>query len=109
MVSDDKIYMVMELVSGGELFDQVVADGPMNEPQARRILHELMSALDCAHKQGIFHRDLKVPPLLLRHDSNPATAAGLCSAAVDLEKLMKVLPFPAVTDVGGLTVSQRTS
>ena len=63
MASEEKIYMVMELVSGGELFDKIVAEGPMSEQQARRVLHELMSALDAAHKQGIFHRDLKVPSL----------------------------------------------
>lgn len=28
MASKDKIYVVMELVTGGELFDQIVAEGP---------------------------------------------------------------------------------
>eukprot|EP00951_Prasinocladus_malaysianus_P046903 scaffold648047_cov41-Prasinocladus_malaysianus.AAC.2 len=51
--------MVMELVSGGELFDKIVAEGPMNEAQARKVLQELMDALSACHSAGIYHRDLK--------------------------------------------------
>ena len=41
MASKDKIYMVMEFMSGGELFDKIVADGPLEVstsllPPARR-------------------------------------------------------------------------
>lgn len=60
MASAEKIYVVMELVPGGELFDKIVAEGRMNERQARKVLHELMDALSYCHAQGIYHRDLKV-------------------------------------------------
>uniref|UniRef100_A0A061S7T9 non-specific serine/threonine protein kinase n=1 Tax=Tetraselmis sp. GSL018 TaxID=582737 RepID=A0A061S7T9_9CHLO len=65
MASDECIYMVMELVDGGELFDRIVAEGPMNEPQARKILQELLDALHYCHCQGIYHRDLKPENVLL--------------------------------------------
>lgn len=65
MSSRDKIFMVMELVTGGELFDKVVAEGPMKEPAARRMFSQLLDAVGHCHKQGIFHRDLKPENVLL--------------------------------------------
>ena len=56
MASKDKIYMVMEFMSGGELFDKIVADGPLEEDVARRVFQQLLDALDYCHKRSIFHR-----------------------------------------------------
>jgi len=70
MASEEKIYMVMELVPGGELFDKIVAEGCMNEAQARKVMHELMDALSYCHAQGIYHRDLKPENVLLAEDGS---------------------------------------
>ena len=56
MASKDKIYMVMEFMPGGELFDKIVADGPLEEDVARRVFQQLLDALDYCHKRSIFHR-----------------------------------------------------
>jgi len=70
MASEEKIYMVMELMQGGELFDKIVAEGAMNESQARNLLHQLMSALAYCHAQGIYHRDLKPENVLIASDGS---------------------------------------
>ncbi|KAK9864289.1 hypothetical protein WJX84_010483 [Apatococcus fuscideae] len=70
MASQDKIYMVMELVPGGELFDQVIADGPFKESQSRRVFQQLLDGLEYCHVQGIYHRDLKPENVLLAKDGS---------------------------------------
>lgn len=65
MSSKDKIYMVMELVTGGDLFDKIAAEGPMKEPAARTLFSQLLAALGYCHSEGIYHRDLKPENVLL--------------------------------------------
>lgn len=65
MSSRDKIFMVMELVTGGELFDKIVAEGPMKEHVARRVFSQLLDAVAYCHQQGVYHRDLKPENVLL--------------------------------------------
>ena len=58
-------YIVLELVSGGELFDFVALGGRLTEPQARYFFGELLSGLGFMHAQGYSHRDLKPENLML--------------------------------------------
>ena len=57
--------MVLELVSGGELFDFVALGGKLSEAQARYFFKEMLSGLDYMHRKGIAHRDLKPENILL--------------------------------------------
>ncbi|KAK9794300.1 hypothetical protein WJX73_001063 [Symbiochloris irregularis] len=66
-----KIYMVMELVPGGELYDQIIANGALQEDRARKLFQGIMDGLDCCHRHGICHRDLKLENILLDADGNP--------------------------------------
>ena len=66
-ITDEKIYIVMELMSGGELFDYVVAKGTLNEEEASKIVNKVTSALVYMHSKNIIHRDLKPENLLLTH------------------------------------------
>ena len=63
-------YIVLELASGGELFDYVAQTGAFSEPVARYYFRSLIEGLDYIHKRGISHRDLKPENLLFDHDFN---------------------------------------
>jgi serine/threonine-protein kinase len=56
-------YIVMERLSGRTLAD-VIAQGPLPEPQVRSILDDVLSALAAAHAAGILHRDIKPANIL---------------------------------------------
>ena len=77
MASKDKIYMVMEFMPGGELFDKIVADGPLEEDVARRVFQQLLDALDYCHKRSIFHRSGRWPQYVVPSylAAGPAEAA----------------------------------
>ena len=66
--NDKSIYLIMELCTGGELFDRIV-DNTENgvqftEKQAANLFRQMMSAINYCHKNGIVHRDLKPENLL---------------------------------------------
>lgn len=61
----DRIYMVMELMNGGELFDYVVQKGTLSEKEASVIVRKITSAVAHMHALNIIHRDLKPENLLL--------------------------------------------
>lgn len=65
MASKTKIYIVIEFVDGGELFDKIAKHGRLREDEARRYFQQLINAVDYCHSRGVFHRDLKPENLLL--------------------------------------------
>ncbi|XP_020087878.1 CBL-interacting protein kinase 24 isoform X5 [Ananas comosus] len=65
-----KIYIILELVNGGELFDKIVHQGKLHESEARRYFQQLVDAIDYCHSKGVFHRDLKPENLLLDSRGN---------------------------------------
>jgi len=59
-----KVYLVMELVTGGELFDRIVEKGSYSEKDAADLIKQVLSAVAYMHDQGVVHRDLKPENLL---------------------------------------------
>nr|CAH0108293.1 unnamed protein product [Daphnia galeata] len=59
-----KVYLVMELVTGGELFDRIVEKGSYTEKDAADLMRQVLEAVDYMHEQGVVHRDLKPENLL---------------------------------------------
>uniref|UniRef100_A0A8C7P894 Protein kinase domain-containing protein n=1 Tax=Oncorhynchus mykiss TaxID=8022 RepID=A0A8C7P894_ONCMY len=59
------LYLVLEHVSGGELFDYLVKKGRLTPKEARKFFRQIISALDFCHSHSICHRDLKPENLLL--------------------------------------------
>eukprot|EP00043_Microstomoeca_roanoka_P013660 m.134043 g.134043 ORF g.134043 m.134043 type:complete len:479 (-) comp15814_c1_seq1:495-1931(-) len=67
--TQDKLYLVLDYVSGGELFDRIVEEGNFTEADASRITKQMTEAIQYLHEQGIVHRDLKPENLLFRDRS----------------------------------------
>ena len=61
---------VLEMVTGGELFDRIVAEGRFKEEDARFYFRQLISGIMFCHEQGVAHRDLKPENLLLDESGN---------------------------------------
>uniref|UniRef100_A0A0A9Y0P8 Calcium/calmodulin-dependent protein kinase type 1 n=1 Tax=Lygus hesperus TaxID=30085 RepID=A0A0A9Y0P8_LYGHE len=59
-----KVYLIMELVTGGELFDRIVEKGSYTEKDASDLIRQVLEAVNYMHEQGVVHRDLKPENLL---------------------------------------------
>ncbi|XP_005814355.1 calcium/calmodulin-dependent protein kinase type 1 [Xiphophorus maculatus] len=57
-------YLVMQLVSGGELFDRILDKGVYTEKDASKVIKQVLEAVSYLHKNSIVHRDLKPENLL---------------------------------------------
>ncbi len=61
---DDCIYLVLELLAGGELFDRIVEKEHYSEKEAADTIRPIVDAIRYCHSLGIIHRDLKPENLL---------------------------------------------
>jgi len=69
VLEDEKrYYIVMERCSGGELFDFLQTETDVPERECKRIMRELLQAVDHIHTQGLLHRDIK-PENIMFHDT----------------------------------------
>lgn len=62
--SKSHLYLVMQLVSGGELFDRIIEKGFYTEKDASKLILQILDAVKYLHDMGIVHRDLKPENLL---------------------------------------------
>jgi len=69
-ITSDKIYMVQDLLSGGELFDRIIEQTFFSEVEAAKVVYQIADALNYLHNQDIVHRDLKPENLLLTDKSD---------------------------------------
>jgi 5'-AMP-activated protein kinase catalytic alpha subunit len=65
-----QLYLIMEYVSGGELFDYIVKNHRVKEPMAVKFFHQITAGIEYLHKLNIVHRDLKPENMLLDADMN---------------------------------------
>ncbi|KAI4905337.1 hypothetical protein NFI96_015509, partial [Prochilodus magdalenae] len=81
-------FMVMEYVSGGELFDYICKHGRVEDNEARRLFQQIISAVDYCHRHMVVHRDLKPENVLLDGSMNAKIADfGLSNMMSDGEFL----------------------
>ena len=66
---DDLLYLAMECIDGGSLAERIEHEGRLSPEEAGRILAEIASALDYAHKRGVVHRDIKPHNVLLQAET----------------------------------------
>jgi len=63
--NDENIYLVLEHISGGELFDYIVSREKLSEKESRSFFRQIVSAVAYIHSKGLAHRDLKPENMLL--------------------------------------------
>jgi WD40 repeat protein/serine/threonine protein kinase/DNA-binding LacI/PurR family transcriptional regulator len=63
-------YLVMRLLRGGSLKENLVEKGPWDLDSTQRLLGQIASALSLAHRNGVIHRDLKPANILLDDEGN---------------------------------------
>ncbi|CDW85253.1 cbl-interacting serine threonine-protein kinase 9 [Stylonychia lemnae] len=68
--NNTKIFIVLELINGGDLFDKIKEQTTgLSEQQTREYFKQILSAVEYCHKMSVFHRDLK-PENILVDDNN---------------------------------------
>ncbi|KAL3158107.1 hypothetical protein ABBQ32_011709 [Trebouxia sp. C0010 RCD-2024] len=76
-ITPRKVYLVTELVTGGELLDRVTEKGNYSEKDASDLIRQVLEGVAYLHSQGIVHRDLKLENMLMvdRTDKSPIKIA----------------------------------
>ncbi|KAG0261205.1 NUAK SNF1-like kinase 2 [Linnemannia exigua] len=74
MEDNYRILIVMENLTGGELFDYISNKGSLDEKEARRIFQQIVLAIHYCHENNVVHRDLKPENILLDSERNVRVA-----------------------------------
>ncbi|KAK1805807.1 hypothetical protein P4O66_012856 [Electrophorus voltai] len=92
--TETEISLILELVTGGELFDRIVERGYYSERDAAHVIKQILEAVAYLHENGVVHRDLKPENLLYADLSIDATLKiadfGL-SKIIDEQMTMKTV------------------
>lgn len=67
---EKRYYLVTELCTGGELFDEITNRSHFSEQDAAVILKQVLSAVKYCHTKNIVHRDLKPENILMDAKNN---------------------------------------
>ena len=79
LASNSKIYLVLELIKGGDLFDVIrgtyllinsnyLDKGGLDENTARKYFYQILRGVHYCHERGISHRDLKPENILINEE-----------------------------------------
>lgn len=96
-------YLVLELLSGGELLERIRKKKNFSEAEASNIIRKLASAVEFMHGRGVVHRDLK-PEVhkdathhnLPLRDTNTCVVPATCVIPFDLETLLLERSYPEI-------------
>jgi len=84
----ENIVLVLELVTGGELFDHIIDRGNYSERDAANIIKQVLEAVAFMHKNGIAHRDLKPENILITGTNNDIVKVSDFGLSKDFSKDM---------------------
>ncbi|KAI9348049.1 kinase-like domain-containing protein [Obelidium mucronatum] len=81
--TEKELYLILEHIEGGELFDYLVSKGRLSEEEALDFFQQITFGVDYCHRHLICHRDLKPENLLLNKDHQVKVADfGMASLQV---------------------------
>ncbi|KAM9234162.1 ribosomal protein S6 kinase alpha-2 isoform 3-T3 [Dugong dugon] len=72
------VYLVMELMHGGELLDRILRQRCFSEREASDVLCTITKTMDYLHSQGVVHRDLKPSNILYMDESGNPESIRIC-------------------------------
>eukprot|EP00062_Callorhinchus_milii_P009608 gi/632953610/ref/XP_007892517.1/ PREDICTED: ribosomal protein S6 kinase alpha-2 isoform X2 [Callorhinchus milii] len=72
------LYLVMELMRGGELLDRILKQKCFSEREASAVLYTITKTVEYLHSQGVVHRDLKPSNILYVDDSGNSDSIRIC-------------------------------
>ncbi|GFO00432.1 serine/threonine-protein kinase dclk3 [Plakobranchus ocellatus] len=81
----ERIYLVMELVKGGDLFDAITQSVKFGEPESALMVKDLCNALYYMHSRSIVHRDLKPENLLVHRNKDGSITLKLADFGLAME------------------------
>ncbi|NXU52296.1 DCLK3 kinase, partial [Turnix velox] len=93
--TEAEIYLILEYVPGGDLFDAIIESVKFTEHDAAVMITDLCEALVYIHSKNIVHRDLKPENLLVQHNSDKSTTLKLADFG-----LAKLVTKPIFTVCG---------
>jgi serine/threonine protein kinase len=87
-VIDNLVFIIMEFVQGGLLFDLCQTMGQMGEDAGRFFLHQMLDSLEYMHNKRVVHRDLKLENILIDDQLNLKVAdfGFACYKSIDTLK-----------------------
>eukprot|EP00897_Mesotaenium_endlicherianum_P007487 jgi/Mesen1/6767/ME000346S05941 len=83
---ESHVHLVMELCTGGMLYDSITARGYYSERQAAALLRNMVQIVQYVHDRGVIHRDYKLENFLL---ASPAEGAPLTAIDFGLSTFFK--------------------
>ncbi|KAM6969026.1 ribosomal protein S6 kinase alpha-1 isoform 3-T3 [Tautogolabrus adspersus] len=76
--NNKQVFLVTELMRGGELLDRILKQKSFSEREASAVLHTITKTVDYLHSQGVVHRDLKPSNILYVDDSGNPDSIRIC-------------------------------
>jgi len=93
----EHIHIVMEYIKGKELYDEVLAQGHLDEASAVHYMSQIFSALHYCHQRRIMHRDLKPENVMVQHPADRTPAARTPKTPLSGGSVIKVIDFGLAT------------
>ena len=87
--SAEYLYIVMDFVSGGELYTKIARGGKLGNNECRKYVRQLCSALEYCHSRNVCHRDIKPQNILLDKNDNALLADFGFASIMEVEELQK--------------------
>jgi len=75
---EDKVFLVFELMRGGELLDKILRQKFFSEREARAVMDKVTCVVKYLHQNGVVHRDLKPSNILYADDSGNPDTIRIC-------------------------------
>jgi len=99
---DGRAYLVMELLEGMPLADQILARAPLREVEAAMLLRSVCNGLVAAHAKGVIHRDLKPDNIFVISDADSSIGVRTKILDFGIAKLASIGPTPTATLTGSV-------